>query len=157
MKDIILRRVQLEAATRTGANAVLLIQALYDRSYGEFGVHAMIAEAHARRLEVLLEVHGEDEFQRATMSDADLVGINNRNLGTSKVDLDVTKRILRIMPVNGKIVVSESGIFTAADVRFLSDCGARAFLIGSVVMSADNIESKVREFTMVLQKNELKV
>jgi indole-3-glycerol phosphate synthase len=61
------------------------------------------------------------------------------------------------MPVNGKIVVSESGIFTAADVRFLSDCGARAFLIGSVVMSADNIESKVREFTMVLQKNELKV
>lgn len=157
MKDIILRRVQLKAATRTGANAVLLIQALYDRGYGEFGVHAMIAEAHARRLEVLLEVHGEDEFQRATVSDADLVGINNRNLGTLKVDLDVTKRILRIMPVNGKIVVSESGIFTAADVRFLSDCGAKAFLIGSAVMSDDDIESKVREFTMVLQKNELKV
>ena len=59
--------------------------------------------------------------------------------------------------MNGKIVVSESGIFTAADIRFLSECGAKAFLIGSAVMSADDVEAKVREFTMALQKNELKV
>lgn len=156
MKDIILSLVQLNAAVRIGANAVLLIQALYDRNCGEFEVDEMLREAHSRGLEVLLEVHDEDEFQRALKSDADLVGINNRNLKTLEVDLNVTKRILENRPVNDKIVVSESGINTAADIRFLSGCGARAFLIGSAVMSAYNVESKVREFTLALSE-ELKI
>jgi indole-3-glycerol phosphate synthase len=157
MKDIIVSSVQLDAAARIGANAVLLIQALYDRGYGEFGVREMIKAAHSRRLEVLLEVHDEDEFQRAIASYADLVGINNRNLRNLQVDLNVTKRILEHDNVKSKNVVSESGISTAADIRFLNGCGAKAFLIGSTVMSADDVESKVREFTMALQQDELKI
>jgi len=156
MKDIIISPLQLDVAARIGANAVLLIQALFDRGYGDLGVHEMIEEAHSKQLEVLLEVHDEGEFQRASESDADLVGINNRNLGTLEVDLNVTKRILERKLVNGKIVVSESGIHTAADIHFLSGCGAKAFLIGSAIMSADDVESKVREFTLAPRQEELK-
>ena len=151
MKDIILTLLQLDTATKIGANAVLLIQSLYDRGYGELGISGMIKAAHLRRLEVLLEVHDENEFRRALESDADLVGINNRNLGTLEIDLNITRQILKEKPTGDQIVVSESGILTAADVRFLNECGAKAFLIGSAIMSADNVEAKVREFTLALQ------
>jgi len=78
------------------------------------------------------------------------VGINNRNLATLKVDLGVTKAILERNRAEGKVVVSESGINSPADLRFLRECGAQAFLIGSAVMLADNVESKVREFVSAL-------
>jgi indole-3-glycerol phosphate synthase len=146
MKDIILSPEQLEAASKVGANAVLLIQALFDRGYYERDINEMIMEAHSRNLEVLLETHDEDEFRSAVDSDADLIGINNRDLGTLKVNLDVTRRILKNSDANGKIVVSESGINTLADLRFLRECGAQAFLIGSAIMLADNVEEKVKEF-----------
>ena len=149
MKDIIVSTVQLDAAARIAANAVLLIQSVYDRGYGELNVDEMIEKAHMRQLEVLLEVHDEGEFLRAVKSDADLVGINNRNLATLKVDLNVTKQILERNQLPGKLVVSESGIRSPDDIRFLGGCGAKAFLIGSAVMSADDVESKVREFTML--------
>jgi indole-3-glycerol phosphate synthase len=79
-----------------------------------------------------------------------LVGINNRDLATLKVDLNVTKRILERNSAEGKIVVSESGINTPADLRFLREYGANAFLIGSAVMLADNVEKKVKEFVSAL-------
>jgi indole-3-glycerol phosphate synthase len=145
MKDIVVSLLQLSAASRTGANAVLLIQALFDRGYCKQSADEMVADAHARNLEVLLETHNEDEFRRALSSDADLVGINNRDLGTLKVDLNVTQRILQKNPPEGKLVVSESGIHTPADVRFLRGCGAHAFLVGSAVMLSSNVEEKVRE------------
>ena len=150
MKDIIISPTQLETASEIGANAVLLIEALFERKYCEYDVHEMIAQAQSKNLEVLLETHNEDEFQSAINSDADLIGINNRNLGTLKVDLGVTKRILEKNDAHGKIIVSESGIKTLADLRFLHECGAHAFLIGSAIMMADNIEEKVKEFVTVL-------
>jgi indole-3-glycerol phosphate synthase len=157
MKDIILSSVQLDAATRIGANAVLLIQALYDRGCGELSVAEMIEEANARGLEVLLEAHDESEFRRAVTSDADLIGINNRSLATLQVDIGKTKRIMERNPADGMLVVSESGIRSPADIRFLRGCGAKAFLIGSAIMSADDVESKTREFTMALKHEELTV
>jgi indole-3-glycerol phosphate synthase len=148
MKDIIVSTIQLDAAAKIGANTVLLIQAVYDRGYGEFSIADMIEEAHMRELEVLLEAHDEGEFRRAAASEADLVGINNRNLATLQVDLNVTKRLLERNHVSGMLVVSESGITSSDDIRFLSDCGANAFLVGSAVMVACDVEAKVREFTM---------
>jgi indole-3-glycerol phosphate synthase len=150
MKDIIISPVQLEAAATVGADAVLLIKALFDRGYCKPGVDEMVVEAHSRGLEVLLEAHSEDEFHRALGSDADMVGINNRDLGTLKVDLNVTKKILEKNPGEGKIVVSESGITKADNVRFLRACGADAFLVGSAIMRADDVEAKVREFVHAL-------
>ena len=150
MKDIIISPTQLETASEIGANAVLLIEALFERRYCEYDIHEMIAQAQTKNLEVLLETHNEDEFQSAINSDADLIGINNRNLGTLKVDLGVTKRILEKNDAHGKIIVSESGIKTLADLRFLHECGAHVFLIGSAIMMADNIEEKVKEFVTAL-------
>jgi indole-3-glycerol phosphate synthase len=97
-------------------------------------------------LEVLLETHTEEEFRVAVKTDADLVGINNRNLGTLKIDLNTTKEILKNNNPCGKLVVSESGIKTPADLQFLRGCGASAFLIGSTIMLTENIEEKVKEF-----------
>jgi indole-3-glycerol phosphate synthase len=150
MKDIILSPVQVEVAPKVGANAVLLIQALFERKHCECGIKEMIAEAHSRNLEVLLETHNEDEFRFAVETDADLVGINNRDLGTLKVDLNVTKHILENNDAKGKIVVGESGVITLADLCFLRACGANAVLIGSAMMQAGNVEAKVKEFVQNL-------
>jgi indole-3-glycerol phosphate synthase len=146
MKDIVISPLQLATASRSGANVVLMIQALFDRGYCKQPLSEMISDAHARNLEVLLETHNTAEFRRAVTTEADLIGINNRNLGTLKVDLNVTKRILKKNQPQNKLVVSESGVKTAADVRFLRDCGAQAFLIGSAVMLAGDVEAKVMEF-----------
>jgi len=146
MKDIILSPMQVQVASKMGANAVLLIKALFDRGYSEKTVDEMIIGAHMLGLEVLLETHTEAEFRLALSTGADLIGINNRNLATLKVDLNTTKNILLKNSSNGKLVVAESGINTLLDLRFLREAGAQAFLIGSAIMSNGDIEEKVREF-----------
>ena len=146
MKDIILSPIQIQAASKMGANAVLLIKALFDRGYCEKSLEEMIVGAHMLGLEVLLEAHTEAEFCSAVETDADLIGINNRNLGTLKVDLNVTKNILSKNDANGKLVISESGIKTTADISFLRESGACAFLIGSAIMSTGDVEANVRKF-----------
>ncbi len=150
MKDIIVNSIQLEAASKTGANAVLLIAPLFERGYCEFDVHGMIARAHSLSLEVLMETHSNEEFSSALNTKADLIGINNRDLKTLEVDLRTTERILSGFDIEGKVVVSESGIKTPADVRFLKDCGVHAFLVGASIMRASNVEKKVKEFVMAL-------
>jgi indole-3-glycerol phosphate synthase len=145
MKDVIVDKVQIEAAANSGADAVLLIyDAIADR------VDEFIEFTHSVGLEVILETHTIEEFRIALKTEADLVGINNRNLKTMKVDLNVTARVLAETCSTGKIVVSESGIETAEHVRFLRKCGANAFLVGSSIMVADDIEKKVRELVMAL-------
>jgi len=150
MKDIIISTMQLEAASKIGANVVLLIKALLDRKECECDVHDMIDYARSKNLEVLLEAHTLPEFLSALKTDADLIGINNRDLQTLRVDLQVTKRILQKIDPQERIIVSESGIKTPADVRFLHECGAHAFLIGSTIMMADNVQNKVEEFVAAL-------
>ena len=150
MKDIILSAVQVEAASKLGASVVLLIKALFDRGYCESTLSNMIATAHSKGLEVLLETHTAKEFRSAVTTRADLIGINNRNLATLKVDLNVTKKILEQNSAEGKIVVSESGVSTPADLRFLRLYGAQAFLVGSAVMLADNVERKTKELVSAL-------
>jgi indole-3-glycerol phosphate synthase len=102
MKDIVIVADQIEAATKLGANAVLLIEALFERGCCEMSVERMIAYAHNQGLEVLLETHTEAEFQKAIETDADLIGINNRNLTTLKIDLNTTQQILRKHPNHEK-------------------------------------------------------
>ncbi|MCL4409041.1 MAG: indole-3-glycerol-phosphate synthase [Candidatus Bathyarchaeota archaeon] len=145
MKDVVIVADQIEVAAKIGANAVLLIQALFDRRCTEMGVDKMIAYAHAQGLEVLLEAHNEAEFKAAIETDADLIGINNRNLDTLKIDLKTTQQIIESQGKHGRTVVSESGIKTSGHLQFLRGCGADAFLVGSSIMLTDDIESKVKE------------
>jgi indole-3-glycerol phosphate synthase len=150
MKDMVISSIQLETAPRIGANAILFIEALFERGYCENDLNEMIEEAHSKNLEVLLETHNVSEFQSAIGTNADLIGINNRDLGTLKVNLETTKNILAKNDTGGKIVVSESGIDKPDDIRFLYECGARAFLIGSSIMLTQDIEKKVRELVSAL-------
>ncbi len=146
MKDIVIATEQLDVAAQLGANAVLLIQALFDKHCCEMPVDKMVAYAHGRGLEVLLEAHTDAEFTAALQTDADIVGINNRNLATLKIDLNTTKQILQINPKSGRTVISESGIKSVSDLQFLRGCGADGYLIGSSIMLTKDVESKVREF-----------
>jgi indole-3-glycerol phosphate synthase len=146
MKDIILSQIQVTTAAHIGADAVLLIKTLFDRGYGESDLDSMIEYVQSKGLEVLLEVHTEKEFKAAKKTNADIIGINNRNLANLKVDLSTTKKILKSNNFEDIVIVSESGISTPADLRFLSQMGVSAFLIGSSIMLTDNVEEKVREF-----------
>ena len=145
MKDIVIVLDQIETAAQIGANAILFIQALFDRQYCEMDLDKMLFYAHSKGLEVLLETHTEDEFKRAIKTDADLIGINNRDLATLKIDLNTTKHILQNNKKNSKTIISESGIKTKKDLQLLKNAGADAFLIGSSIMLTENIEEKVRE------------
>ncbi len=151
MKDIILSQVQIDAAHRAGANAILLIQALFDRGYCEIDIERMIDYSHSKGLEVLLEVHTMEELLSAVRTDADMIGINNRNLKTLEVNLQVTRLLLaKCSDLWGKVIVSESGIRNPEDVRFLHRCGAQAFLVGTSIMEAVSIKEKVSELVKAL-------
>lgn len=145
MKDFVLSTSQINTARKTGASAVLLISTLYNRGYSEMGLTEMIDYAHREGLEVLLETHSLKEFNEAAGMNVDLIGINNRDLKTLRTDLKVTEKILREARPLDVMVVSESGIETAMDIRFLRNCGAEAFLVGSAIMASKDPELKVRE------------
>lgn len=145
MKDFVVSLAQLEAASKVGANVVLLIKALFDRGYCDSSLDDMIGYAHSEKVEVLLETHTAEEFSSALDSDADFVGINNRDLRTLRADLDVTMRIMKEISPQGKLIISESGIEAPSDIRRLLKYGVNAFLIGSSIMRASNVEEKVRE------------
>lgn len=153
MKDIILFPSQIEAANKLGANSVLLIQALFDRGYCNYKLEEMIDIAHSKELEVLLETHNQKEFKSAIETKADLVGINNRDLGSLKINLNTTKEILKKINKKNKIVISESGINNIADLSFLYSFGVDAFLIGSAIMKSRDIQEKVREFVSAIEEN----
>jgi len=143
MKDIMIDKVQIDAAKKIGADYMLLIQSLFDQKFLS-DIDEIIGYGHRQGLRILLEVHTEQEFQNALNTDADLIGINNRNLDTLEIDLKTTERILSGSDETG-LILSESGIDTPDDIRYLKKCGADAFLIGSSIMKNDNIEEQVRK------------
>ena len=128
-KDFTLDRYHLLQASAHGADAVLLIvAALTDAELKD-----LMAHAKALNLDVLVEVHDEPELDRALALDADLIGVNNRNLKTLEVSLDTSLRLAKRIPP-GVVAVSESGIRTRDDVAKLRDAGYRAFLVGTSLM-----------------------
>jgi indole-3-glycerol phosphate synthase len=145
MKDIIIDTIQIDAAQKIDADYILMIQSLAKHGYIT-DINEYIKYAHKKDLKVLLEVHTRKELYDALETDADIIGINNRNLDTLEIDLNTTHKILQ--EYNDKIdmpIISESGIETPQDIRYLKECGADAFLIGSSIMRKDNIEAHVKE------------
>jgi len=141
MKDVIVDTVQIDAAKKMGADCILLIESVFgDRD----DISEYIQYAHQRDISVLLEVHTVPEMEKAIATEADLLGINNRNLDTLRIDLDTTRAILSRVSTD-TIVLSESGISTPDDIRYLKESGADAFLVGSSIMKSNSICSAVRE------------
>jgi indole-3-glycerol phosphate synthase len=139
-KDFTIDPYQLYEAKVYGADAILLVVgALPDASLGSlYGI------ARQLELDAIVEVHDEEELERALEVDADVIGINNRNLSDFTVSLDVTFELLTDVPA-GKTVVSESGILTRADVDELERVGVDAVLVGEALMRAPDPEEACRD------------
>lgn len=131
-KDFILSEAQLFESAQIGASAVLLITAVL--SPAELQTLRRTAEDDLG-LAALVEVHDADEFLRALDSGATLIGINNRDLHTFDVSLQVSEQLAQLAP-KGVTLVAESGIRIAADIRRLQSVGINAFLVGEALMSA---------------------
>ena len=106
-------------------------------------IDGMIDYGHDLGLKVLIEAHTKQEFENSSNTNADIIGINNRNLDTMKIDLSTTEKILHNTEKT-KLIVSESGISTSDDIRFLHKCGADAYLVGSSIMKTDDIQQTVQ-------------
>jgi indole-3-glycerol phosphate synthase len=143
MKDIMIENIQIDAAEKIGADYILLIQSLFDQGFLK-EIDEFIEYAHKKELKILLEVHTKQEFVNALKSNADLIGINNRNLDTLEIDLKTTETVLEGYE-KSRPILSESGIETSEDIQYLKKCGADAFLVGSSIMKSDNIEEQVRK------------
>jgi indole-3-glycerol phosphate synthase len=141
-KDFVVDRYQLYEAAVGGADAVLLIVAALDPET----LRALHQEARGLDLDCLVEVHNEHELETALTVDADVLGINNRNLDDFSVDLGTTFDLMPDVPA-GKAVVSESGISERATLEELERVGVDAVLIGEALMRADDPAAKVRELT----------
>ncbi len=146
-KDFIIDERQLLEAIEWGADAILLIVAiLTDDRLKAF--HTLATEAG---LAALVEVHDDAELGRARAIGAQLIGVNNRDLKTFKVDLATTERLAQTWVTSapsispGTILVAESGIHTRADVERLARCGAKAILVGESLMRGGDIQRKVKE------------
>ena len=105
-------------------------------------------------LEVLMEVHSEDELKIALKTGAKLIGVNNRNLKTFEVDLSVTEKLAPIVKKSGAFLISESGIKTIDDVKRVMKAGANAILVGEMLMRAEDLPSTLQEMKLPLQKGE---
>ncbi len=139
-KDFICDPYQIAEARVAGADAILLIAAMLEKEQLiEFSQRA--TELH---LDVLLEIHDEQDLEKALATDCELIGINNRNLRTFATDLATTERLLPLIPAS-HFVVAESGITGRADVLRLQKAGAAGFLVGESLMREDDIGSKLKE------------
>jgi len=143
IKDIMIDKVQIDAAEKIGADYMLVIQSLFDQKLLK-DIDEFIDYGHKKRLAILLEVHTIEEFENALKTEADIIGINNRNLDTLEIDLNTTKIVLKEYN-KSKIIISESGIETPEHINYLKKCGADAFLIGSSIMKSDNIQEQVKK------------
>jgi indole-3-glycerol phosphate synthase len=132
-KDFIIDPYQILEARHAGADAVLLIAVLLNADM----LKNLRMEAERLGMEALVEVHNESELQHALDAGATLIGVNNRDLRTFKVSLEVSLNLARVIP-KGVLSVSESGIRTAEDIRRLSDAGYRGFLVGEHLMRSSS-------------------
>jgi indole-3-glycerol phosphate synthase len=143
-KDFIIHEVQIAEASVSGADAILLIVAALEQARLE----ALYEEALRLQLDVLVEVHDEEELDRALDLGATLIGINNRNLTTFEVDLATTERLSEDVP-EGVILVCESGIKTRADCQRAFDSGCNAILVGETLMRSPDVHSCVADLLAV--------
>ena len=138
-KDFMIDPYQIMEARALGADCVLIILAAVD--------DALAADlenlAMSLGMDALLEVHNEDELDRALKLRSTLVGINNRDLTTLKTDTATTRRLAAKVPPD-RLLVSESGLYTRADLEQMAEAGARCFLIGESLMRQDDVEAAVR-------------
>lgn len=139
-KDFLIDPYQVYEARAAGADAVLLIAAILTTDQ----LAELAGVARELSLDVLMEVHDEADLAKALATDCKLIGINNRDLRSFVTDLAVTERLIPGIPAD-RFVVSESGIYTRADIDRLLAAGAGGFLVGESLMREEDIGAKLDE------------
>jgi indole-3-glycerol phosphate synthase len=139
-KDFIVDRYQLYESRVIGADAVLLIAGLLD----EATLRCYLGICRELGLAALVETHTREDLTCAIRAGAGIIGINNRDLNTFKTDILHTINLANLVP-DGVLLVSESGIFTAEDVKRLGEAGADAVLVGESLVRSANPAQKIRE------------
>ncbi len=139
-KDFILDAREVVQTKRIGANMMLLIVAMLD----DAALREFYQLARFLELECIVEVHNEEELERALVLQPEIIGINNRDLHTFTVSLETTKRLADRIPADISIV-SESGIFTHEDMEYVREAGADAVLIGESFMRCADIRTHLQE------------
>ena len=140
-KDFMIDEYQFYEARAIGADAVLLITAILD----DVQMRDYYSLARELRLDVLTEVHNENELERALKIDPRIMGVNNRDLKDFSISIENTARLKKYVPKD-KVYVAESGIVNDSDVRFLKKVGVDAFLIGRAFMESDDPRSLARHW-----------
>ena len=140
-KDFTIDPYQVYEARCHGADLVLLIVAVLDR--GE--IEEYLSLARSLGMNCIVEVHGERELETAVSAGSEIIGINNRDLRTFDVSLEVSKKLSGMVP-EGKILISESGISSVEDMAGLMACGIDTFLIGETFMKAESPGEALRGF-----------
>lgn len=145
-KDFIIDSIQIDAAKQSGADIVLLIAVALD----DEKLHELYQYALEKDLEVLMEVHNQEEAERVLKTNNRLIGVNNRNLKTFEVSLEVTEKIAPLIKKEGRFLISESGMRTTEDVNRVLKAGANGILVGETFMRHKNPAEAINEMKLPL-------
>ena len=140
-KEFIIDTYQIVEAKAYGADVILLIAAILSRDE----IQAFSRLAQSLGMEVLLEIHNEDELQKSIMPSLNMIGVNNRNLKTFEVSLETSRTLSGLIP-DEFVKISESGIRTVEDIKSLQPYGYKGFLIGENFMKTENPGATAAEF-----------
>jgi indole-3-glycerol phosphate synthase len=138
-KDFMYDTYQVTEARSLGADCILIIMA----SVSDAQAAELEAAAFDWGMDALIEVHDRAELDRALQLKSSLIGINNRNLNTFETTLETTRELSKAVPAD-RLLVSESGLFTPADLAQMAACGARSFLIGESLMRQADVTQATR-------------
>jgi len=142
-KDFITSEKEIEESYNCNADAALLIVGLLKKKTG-----SLFSKCKDVGLEALVEVHNVKELQIALDIEAEIIGINNRDLTTLKINLKTTEQLRKLIPPD-KIVISESGVRTKTDAQYLASLGVNAVLIGSAIMQSSDLGNIIKELSEV--------
>ena len=142
-KDFIFDPYQVYESRAHGADALLLIAAILSQEQ----LKGLLMLSHSLGLKCLVEVHNETEVERALLSGAEIIGINNRDLNTFIADINTTRRLRPFIPKE-KIVVSESGIRGRSDIEKLKECEVNAILVGEALVTVGDVLTKMKELLL---------
>jgi len=144
MKDILIDRAQVDAAFKVGADAILLIAEAFS---DQLTLRDLVSYSHQLGMEVLVEANSIDAFGVALHSGADLLGVNNRDLKTLKLDMETSRRIASAFDIRKRRVICESGISSRNQVLELTKLGYVGFLVGTSILNAQSITEFLTELS----------